>query len=58
LPLPPPAAAAVAPVTDDSVPEGHKGLHASLYGEGGAVEAHGVAGQTEAVYEVVPVRWK
>jgi len=40
------------------VPEGHKGLHASLYGEGGAVEAHGVAGQTEAVYEVVPVRWK
>ncbi|KAG0616195.1 hypothetical protein M758_5G097900 [Ceratodon purpureus] len=30
-------------VTDDAVPEGHKGLHGFLYGEGGA-EVHGSAG--------------
>jgi Fe-S cluster biogenesis protein NfuA len=30
-------------VTDDAVPEGHKGLHSFLYGEGGAEEAHGTA---------------
>ena len=28
-------------VTDSSVPEGHRGLHSLLYGEGGAEEAHG-----------------
>jgi hypothetical protein len=30
-------------VTDDAVPEGHKGLHGFLYGEGGA-EVHGAPG--------------
>lgn len=30
-------------VTDESVPEGHRGLHSFLYGEGGAEEAHGAA---------------
>lgn len=54
-PASPPPPTAPAPVTDASVPEGHKGLHASLYGEGGAEEAHGVAAQAEDVYEVVPV---
>lgn len=32
-------AAATAVITDGAVPEGHKGLHGFLYGEGGA-EAH------------------
>jgi Fe-S cluster biogenesis protein NfuA len=35
-------------VTDDAVPEGHKGLHSLLYGEGGAEEAHGSAAQATA----------
>ena len=34
-----PAAAGAAVITDAAVPEGHKGLHGFLYGEGGA-EAH------------------
>jgi len=33
-------------VTDDAVPEGHKGLHGFLYGEGGA-EVHGSSAGTE-----------
>ena len=28
------------PQTDEAVPEGHKGLHSYLYGEGGAEGAH------------------
>jgi len=32
-------------VTDDAVPEGHKGLHSLLYGDGGAEEAHGTAAE-------------
>lgn len=32
-------------VTDETVPEGHKGLHSLLYGEGGAEEAHGTAAE-------------
>jgi Fe-S cluster biogenesis protein NfuA len=35
-------------VTDNAVPEGHKGLHSLLYGEGGAEEAHGTAAPAAA----------
>ena len=41
-----PSSVAAAPVTDASVPEGHRGLHGFLYGEGGA-EAH----ETDGGYE-------
>ena len=34
-------------VTDDAVPEGHKGLHGFLYGEGGA-EVHGSGGSSSS----------
>ncbi|KAI8467931.1 MAG: NifU-like domain-containing protein [Monoraphidium minutum] len=37
-----------APTTDDSVPEGHKGLHATLYEAGDAATAH-----VDAVYQPV-----
>ena len=52
---------ASAPVTDDAVPEAHKGLHASLYGEGDAEDAHGSAakggsGGGDGPYRARPVR--
>ena len=53
---------ASAPVTDDAVPEAHKGLHASLYGEGDAADAHGSAATTngggggDGPYRARPVR--
>ncbi|KAF8073253.1 NIFU1 [Scenedesmus sp. PABB004] len=40
---PPLPASAPAPVTDAAVPEGHKGLHGLLYGEGDAAAAHSAA---------------
>ena len=55
---------ASAPVTDDAVPEAHRGLHASLYGEGDAEDAHGSAtksgsgsgGGDDGPYRARPVR--
>ena len=38
-------------LTDDTVPEGHKGLHGFLYGEGGA-EVHDGADRTYQSREV------
>jgi hypothetical protein len=37
-----------APTTDDTVPEGHKGLHATLYEAGDSAAAH-----ADAVYRPV-----
>jgi hypothetical protein len=42
------APAPAAPLTDDAVPEGHRGLHADLYGDGGAEAAHGTAAAAPA----------
>ena len=55
---------ASAPVTDDAVPDAHKGLHASLYGEGDAEDAHGGSaaksgsgiGGDDGPYRARPVR--